>query len=305
MKKAISLLLALVMCLSLCACGGGSDIETSPTEATADATESQTESTEATVSNELAQWLPYMCGEWQTLYRDDVGKIEPVILSEDGTVRIGTRTLGWNCEYISASDIELQFCDGEEIMYGFSCMIQENGELTALIRIDSSEIVLYKPSCYETVSITPENFGEYFELRYEMEEVVNGFGEVEAVRVFVKWALKDTYFSRISKELMDDTWDHNVIDSGAAEYSFEMGALTADIDLEEKTFAVTEFVAREPETYVGEPVFTDYYGFNLTAEIVTSDYLEAGVYSSPNSRHGFELARIELTLYLVKEEQIQ
>ena len=44
MKKAISLLLALVMCLSLCACGGGSDTpETTeaPTETLPSATETE------------------------------------------------------------------------------------------------------------------------------------------------------------------------------------------------------------------------------------------------------------------------
>ena len=44
MKKALSLLLALVMCLSLCACGGGND--------TPKTTEAPTEATEAQLSKE-------------------------------------------------------------------------------------------------------------------------------------------------------------------------------------------------------------------------------------------------------------
>ena len=52
MKKIISLILALMLCLSLCACGGNAEDETpKQTEATEGAQE-QTESTDVTVSNE-------------------------------------------------------------------------------------------------------------------------------------------------------------------------------------------------------------------------------------------------------------
>ena len=59
MKKAISLLLALVMCLSLCACGGGNDTPSTPdtTEAT------QTPTTEATEAPTEPETIELVIGE--------------------------------------------------------------------------------------------------------------------------------------------------------------------------------------------------------------------------------------------------
>ena len=60
MKKAISLLLALVMCLSLCACGGGNDTpENKGNEESNNTTASQNETTDATEQgiDILGEWV--------------------------------------------------------------------------------------------------------------------------------------------------------------------------------------------------------------------------------------------------------
>ena len=70
MKKAFSLILALVMCLSLCACGGGEQNTTEPSQ---EATESPNES---------------VVGSWYWVNTDDVGPANGVThmeLYEGGT----------------------------------------------------------------------------------------------------------------------------------------------------------------------------------------------------------------------------
>ncbi len=92
MKKTISLLLALVLCLSLCACGGGNDTpETTdaPTETTTAPTEEKiipptieeptTEATQPTEEEVEALYTPYI-GKW--VCSDDYY----VIVNEDGTI---------------------------------------------------------------------------------------------------------------------------------------------------------------------------------------------------------------------------
>ena len=66
MKKAISLLLALVMCLSLCACGGGNDAadEKTPKEAVSDRAKSYVELTLTARKYKVARaTIPYSAVE--------------------------------------------------------------------------------------------------------------------------------------------------------------------------------------------------------------------------------------------------
>ena len=79
MKKAISLLLALVLCLSLCACGGGNDTpETKGNEGINTPTESQVGKSEETEETEPSVDI---LGEWHLVSSTDYA----LIFNDDGT----------------------------------------------------------------------------------------------------------------------------------------------------------------------------------------------------------------------------
>ena len=134
MKKAISLLLALVMCLSLCACGGGNDTpETTvaPTKATAAPTEEKI--IPPTVEETIAETtIPPEETEEQgeSLYMPYIGKWVCsdgyyVIVNENGTVVYND--VEYTPEYFVYGDGVAVYLEDAE--YTYYAGMDENGEV--------------------------------------------------------------------------------------------------------------------------------------------------------------------------------
>ena len=99
MKKAISLLVALVLCLSLCACGSSESKDDVPqnteivtTEVTAGLT-----ATESTVVDH--PMLPYLYGEWeQEVYEGIKCSFNTIVINDDGTCVIDGKNATWEID---------------------------------------------------------------------------------------------------------------------------------------------------------------------------------------------------------------
>ena len=121
-KKTISLLLAFVLCLSLCACGGGSEVpnETgTPAESTTESTANIEDATEATES-ELVNHPLYtkLFGTWENQNKDDeYAPYQTLIINEDGSCSIdGTvATWEWDGSKTTSTLVVNILVDGERV----------------------------------------------------------------------------------------------------------------------------------------------------------------------------------------------
>jgi len=125
MKKTISLLLVLVLCLSLCACGGANDTPDT-TEATNAPTSTQNVSNmedttvedETTISTESITishpLVEEFCGEWKT--NMDEAPFESLFINADGTCVVDGVDAVWQIEDFYTKDDALSvyvFVNGE------------------------------------------------------------------------------------------------------------------------------------------------------------------------------------------------
>lgn len=285
MKKAISLLLALVMCLSLCACGGGSGTP---------------EATEPTLSSE---WMSYLCGEWEVLYRSDEGKIENVTFGEDGTVTIGSKSATWKLEYQNDSEIRLQIADDDNIICDFVLEIRDNDLYAGVIQYNSNNISLYKPSYYEIITITEANWQEYFEERIIWEEEYNEFDELKYVTIGNDYVLKEQYWSRFSFQMMDDLRDENVIDPGAYETVYEKGSFIVHLDIENDTYTIENFEPTGTSSYVNPLSCVggdNNFSFGGVRFTIVPDS-EGRQQQNNTELRMTEVLRMKLSLYLIAE----
>lgn len=222
MKRIISLLLVLALCLSLCACGKSKAVSNVESligaigEVTADSEAAVVEAEEAykvltdkekkTVENyadlvsartvldealEIERFRQSILGEWVNI---DSGE-DIVSFEKGGNCLFDNITATYNItdEVVSVSvlGMELQFTlekDEEEIHHlclkdGADYVRQEDWEH-------------FQP---EAVAITTENWSEYFEIRECTEMGKNPFGEYTDVRTGFGLFLKDVYLGKLSR----------------------------------------------------------------------------------------------------------
>ena len=131
MKKIIFLLLALAMCLSLCACGSGNEITqepktTEPATTALDApqieenTKIETESV-ATTESPFANHpnLQYLYGEWKinSGYENDDVAFRSLIVKEDGTCIVDEVSATWTIsKHTSESSLMIDIYNGTEMI---------------------------------------------------------------------------------------------------------------------------------------------------------------------------------------------
>ena len=191
MKKALSLILALVLCLSLCACGGGNkpaNTETNPKNPENIATDSSNENntTEATntqidykaiLINGSAFW-GYTNHSYMTAFCED-----GTTLSPDGTWVLDGNVVKCTWNNGSADTYEIKELKGVYYLVG------ERDTMYSDIQIHYSEI----PA--RSVEITLDNWQEYFEFGTGSCEVLDQFGEPTGeTRSSHFLRLKDEYY---------------------------------------------------------------------------------------------------------------
>lgn len=136
MKKAVSLILAFVLCLSLCACDKDMQDRPNNNESTANegATNENAESTQTQVDNEF---LSTVCGSWNFYsgWRELGGVLE---FRENGTCTINEEELKWDATFKSKQwlDEPKEFVNiyrNNELVYEAHINMGENGTITLVI----------------------------------------------------------------------------------------------------------------------------------------------------------------------------
>lgn len=266
MKRIISLLLVLALCLPLCACGKSKAVSNVESligaigEVTADceaaivqaeeAYNALTDKEKGTVENyavltkaraelnealEKEQFRQSILGEWVNI--DDGEDI--VSFEKDGNCLFGdiTATYDINDEVITVSvwDVELQFTleeDEEEIHH---LCLKDGGDY---VRQEDWE--LFQP---EAVAITTENWSEYFEIRECTKMWKNPFGEYTAVSTGFGLFLKDGYLEKLSRNSLQ--YPSSV--SFEVQYLREYKVVTLDKDTGEFNFSEENYFSEFSE----------------------------------------------------------
>ena len=190
MKKTIPLLLAFVLCLSLCACGESKSVVESPnyigTETTStlpmESLSIETEATEDVLTLETMAWV---CNEW-VAYDGTT-----MTIHDNNTCEIGGETLTWVFESISEGrSCDIDVFDGEMLRFQLSFWtmnISENGvegeeSVVAVYPIGAdgvrgSQTNYSLNSEWNKVEITAENWQDYIELCEVAYFQTNDFGD--------------------------------------------------------------------------------------------------------------------------------
>lgn len=334
MHKFLCLCLALIMCLSLCACGNNNPDPSYPEEFSKyeelfrylemDDYESAIafiqnyfginggentvppldgepdsgigDNSDSVTDDVFSDWLPRLCGDWERIPWEESSGVENVTFFENGTVTIGADTYTWKFSYCDEYALCVIIYDGDEAAGSFDLSLGSNefyGEIT-LEDENAESTRLFKPALYEIISITPENYLDYFSFEQKIEFGENAFGEATSCYIYTRLRLKDEFYARLSHKL---TQDHN----GALEYSYEDGLRQVTIDLNERTCTFGDFTSYGTCTATVQGGYnnsTDYLGFSLNSAHAYERQIQDGkVYMYTN----FGVVRIDLTIYLVKE----
>lgn len=264
----------------------------------------------AAVNELLAVWADVLYGQWEVFHRDDVGKIDSVIVCDDGTVKIGDQTFTWelgeNWRYFT-NKFDITILDGATMLYEMTLWWEE-GDIHGQLKDPNNDyIILYKPSYYETVTITVDNIYEYFEMVTTWEEKRNGFGELEEVDTWSVFVLKEPYASRVSY-INSGTGDAYTVDSGAIEWRYQQGSFDVLLN-EDHSFTLENCVSKweKTEIHVGSGFTRSSYRFTVPNTI---DWYKPGEdldveqwrAHNDNGYFDFEVVRVKLTLYLIPEE---
>ena len=196
MKKALSLILALVMCLSLCACGGGEQNNT---------TEGQNNAPSVEVPKELQEQIS---GDWAVVNPYD-GAPQYINVFE-GTM-LAVDDMKYDMRYEGESRFSVWADDN--YLGDITLRTEPNGNIYMTADVANyGDYPSFKEDCYKlgydyvgedvpgteesapqytTVEITMDNWQDYFELKAFHDFQKNGFGELEGVMTIFLLITKD------------------------------------------------------------------------------------------------------------------
>ncbi len=254
MKKALALLLALVMCLSLVACGENKTTEEKGMEAaeTIDTITSETliEEVIPEVHEDLIATYPLLAGllgEWKSIshVQEDDPFQETIIINDDGTCMIDGKNGLWQVD--TGNTAEGRVCisihvDGTHIG---SMMYWDNNKSISIIHTsfyfspaswEKADVTESSEPAYETVEITMENWPEYFEFRlregYWREDA---FGESTEYSSSVIFTIKDEYIDIVNQDTIDIAFSYSYVN----QYWYY------EADFDSKTLTIRELVSEE------------------------------------------------------------
>lgn len=262
MKKIFSLLLAISLCLPLCACGEGSvnDNESKPNQALSPPdkfTESPMDITGSlidfplepdsgsTESNELP-----VIGETKLMSmreRDDRPKT--IELHENNTCTVDKKTYQWKVK----SDNQLvvgyyvAILEGDTELYRVE-FAEEPG--VTLVKAGENEYIYLDLSVYEKVELTVENWDTYFEYKEEFSCYNNAFGEFNNAEIDYRYDLKEEYFARLYNNDGSQPWYNQ--DKVTIEYQYTYNWVAYGIDVQQGTYTIEEITRSEVKTYITE-----------------------------------------------------
>lgn len=265
---------------------------------------------EAAINEFLASWADVLYGQWEVFHRDDVGKIDPVIVCDDGTVKIGDQTFSWelneNWMYLT-NELRIIICDSATMLYEMTLWWEE-GDIHGQLKDANNEyIILYKPSYYEILTITVDNIYDYFEMVNIWEEESNGFGEVVGTYIWSEFVLKEPYATRVSY-VNHRAGAEIVVDRGAIEWRYQQGSFDVLLN-DDHTYTLENCVSKcgKTEVQAGDGFTRSSYRFEVPR---TNGWYKSGEdldveqwrAHNDNGYFDFEVVRVKLTLYLIPEQ---
>jgi hypothetical protein len=267
MKKALSLILALVMCLSLCACGGEQNNEIQGNEE---------------IPNHLL--LQNICGEWVRAPHDQA-PCQSLMISEDGSCVVDGVSATWKIDssYTNDTSIGMQIYINNELRFGvvlFNAELMNNDDLmnvtmpldktfsnspmyigggsfvrkAELIEITEEnwqpepQYTTIEPQ-YTTIELTVDNWDTYFEEVTIPRFSKNAFGEVDDFDLEYYLQLKEEYYPLLNR----------VGTSIVIEIAYNYGERVCSVDFENQTYELGERITTVSTTAI-EDWFDDYDG---------------------------------------------
>lgn len=238
MKKTISLLLALVMCLSLCACGNKNT--DTPTEGVSNNSEADsallgqwvsvedrihsflfTEDKQGAASNDKRE-API---EW--FYDVETNNYVITVLDEDTfSIRLEVIEGFDSFTYDAHTFIRIDEYDAFIAKNTESADTEETTKTTSAVDEGSTTEVQEETKAPVIVELTLDNWSEYLEFTSRYEPSVNGFNEVDDVKFYFDICLKEDYLETL------DTKNSTI----TVEISFARGTQYGTFSEDFKTF---------------------------------------------------------------------
>ena len=230
MKRILSLFLTLIVCLGLCACGGGGKVELPVIPETQPSVPfdepMQQEQTPSAPDNRMH----YLEGRW-ILARETEGVPGELVFRADGQCTIDGKEYTWCYSYKSSSQFGVEVMEADAVKYTLSVGGYNGLESAMLIYTENDRGVYINPAHYDIIEITQENWQEYFEIRRGYYWNEDAFGEVTGLRgCGFEFALKEEYVPRLSVAVTGG----NVLTKNAVELSFSYGRQPYELDLQNK-----------------------------------------------------------------------
>ena len=281
MKKSISLLLTLALCLSLCACSIG-DFVTIEIHGFGDSADhsgdsvSSNDSYEETYANHVL--FPFIYGTWN-LKNMDEAKYNPytsVTINEDGTCVVDGEAGTWTISFwTDDNDLSLEFYINGEHTCG--AMLSVYGVSPSFYALDSNNGIcmgLWEneaevPADHNDIVLTVDNWRDFFELRAGEEFVDDAFGDLERIHLYQYMVLKEEYADKV---LIADVAFEMVVTGQKTNISVNPEARSYSLG------EVVEDVERDPEIR--------YLDHELSVSVFGNNYINIKDHLDPDSRNG-------------------
>ncbi len=234
MKKLLCMILALIMVMSLCACGEGTSDNgqnNSSVNAGADlgTNEDVDPNIEAVKAVLVGTWLPDGYGENQET-------AELLKFNEDGTVEMLGTTYTWEIKFAGKDSARIGLYDGETYFCNAEYSVRDgvrNYLSLEHVRGSGDKYMLehsgyHREADYQIIEITLDNYKDYFEMKEFAFVSEDSFGDATKIRIYHGLVFKEEY-GKVNY----------TISQGAFEYSYHSQSqyeVTADKTTAEYTY---------------------------------------------------------------------
>ena len=249
MKRLLAPLLAMVMCLSLVACGGGTDTPSTNDDGGNNVTHENASGT-ADNTGHASELTQLLCEKnvWYGM-RHNKGSEEEFTFFEDGHFEKSGSSFTWTLkEYLpDATEFLTNYAFQTTPNYDAARGLYVTNEFLLGYDTDGNLLLYwrdyfcYNESQYELVEITLDNWQEYFELELVVDEWRNAAGELAAFEPEMRFHLKENRKS-IAKE-MDIVFEYTCTDGYLCRFTYNTD--TGELIEGEKVGEATEPLLQE------------------------------------------------------------
>lgn len=234
MKKLICMILALIMVMSLCACGEKASDNGQNNNSVNETGTSQNESTDTSIEAVkdilVGTWLPDGYGENQD-------SAELLKFNEDGTVEMLGATYTWEIKSAGTKDsARISLYDGETCFYNVKYSVRDgvcNHLSLEHVRSSGDKYKLekagyHREADYQVIDITLENYTDYFEIMESAFVTEDSFGDAAKIAIYRGIGFKEEH-GKVN----------HTISQGAFEYTYLFDSVyevTADKTTGEYTY---------------------------------------------------------------------